>query len=214
MSDMKIVIAPPLHPIACYNGASSACGGHTMRITVVSDTHQLGDGWGTPSEVLEALKGADLILHCGDLEVLGVLDHLESVAPVLAVRGYGDPHEPGQRLAKQTRVVEVEGVRIGMVHDLWWPGPPVRITHAPEFPPGSIHELMRLKFKQPVDIVCFGDTHEEYVGWHQGMLFVNPGSPTHPGLRHRAGELGTLAYLDISKGSVSVELRKLHCKPP
>ena len=184
----------------------------TTRIAVISDTHELGNGWGSPPELLEALKGANLILHCGDLETLGVLDHLETVAPVLAVRGYGDPHEPGGRLADQTRVVEVDGLRIGMVHDLWWPGPRVRFTndHTLEFPPGPVQELMERKFKQPVDMVCFGDTHEEYIGWHQGMLFLNPGSPAHPGRRHPAGELGTLAYLEISNGEASAEIRKLH----
>ena len=43
-----------------------------------------------------------------------------------------------------------------------------------------------------------------------GMLFVNPGSPTRPNLRHGAGELGTFAILDIKNGAVSAEIRKLH----
>ena len=184
-----------------------------MRIAVISDTHELGHGWGSPPELLEALQDADLVLHCGDLETLGVLDHLETVAPLLAVRGYGDPHEPGERLAERTRVVEVKGLRIGMVHDMWRPSPPVRFIHTLEFPTGSVGELMERKFGRPVDMVCFGDTHEEYIGWYQGMLFLNPGSPTHPGMRHRSGELGTLAYLDISNGVVSAEIRKLHRNP-
>jgi hypothetical protein len=106
-----------------------------MRIAVISDTHELGTGWGSPPELINALKGVDLILHCGDLEILPVLDHLETVAPVLAVRGHKDPREPGQRLAERTRVVEVEGVRIGMVHDLLWPGPPIHYYDTLEFPP-------------------------------------------------------------------------------
>ncbi len=193
-----------------------------MHIAVISDTHELGEGRGSPPELLDALRGADLILHCGDLEVLGILDHLETVAPVLAVRGYPDPHElrpavgspdrigPGERLADRTRVVQVEGLRIGMVHDIQWPGPPVRVHHGLEFPSGNVRELMERKFGQPVDMVCFGDTHEEYIGWYQGMLFVNPGSATHPGIRHSPGQLGTIAYLDISDGVVSVEIRLLH----
>ena len=50
-------------------------------------------------KILEALRGVDLILHCGDLECIGVLDYLEEVAPLLAVRGYEDPLEDGDRLA-------------------------------------------------------------------------------------------------------------------
>ncbi|MBI4201699.1 MAG: metallophosphoesterase family protein [Chloroflexi bacterium] len=180
-----------------------------MRLAVISDTHELGTGWGSPPELLEALRGVDLILHCGDLEVLGVLDHLETVAPVLAIRGHKDPREEGERLAERTRVVDAEGVTIGMVHDLMWPAPQVRYNDTLEFPPGTVTEILRRKFGQPVDIVCFGDVHEEFIGWYQGVLFINPGSPTHPGLRHARGDLGTLAYLNIKNGVVSAELRKL-----
>ena len=179
------------------------------RIAVISDTHAKGDGWDSPAELIEALRHVDLILHCGDLDSLGVLDHLETVAPVLAVRGYPDPREEGDRLAEITRVVEVAGVRIGMVHDIHWPGPRVRFTHTLEFPPGAVQDLMTQKFGQPVDMVCFGDTHEEYVGWYQGMLFVNPGSTARPGLRHGREDLGTYAILDIKNGAVSVEIKKL-----
>lgn len=164
-----------------------------MRIAVISDTHELGMGWGSPPELINALKGVDLILHCGDLEILPVLDHLETVAPVLAVRGHKDPREPGQRLAERTRVVEVEGIRIGMVHDLLRPGPPIHYYDTLEFPPGPLQEMLRRKFGEPVDVVCFGDVHEEFIGWYQGVLFLNPGSPTHPGLRHTRGDLGTVA---------------------
>ena len=179
------------------------------RIAVISDTHVAGDGWGSPLELIEAVRHVDLILHCGDLDALGVLDHLETIAPVLAVRGYPDPREEGDRLAEITRVVEVAGVRIGMVHDIHWPGPRVRFTHTLEFPPGAVQDLMTQKFGQPVDMVCFGDTHEEYVGWYQGMLFLNPGSTARPGLRHGREDLGTYAILDIKNGAVSVEIKKL-----
>ena len=184
-----------------------------MRIAVISDTHELGAGWGSPPELLDALRGADLVLHCGDLEVLGILDHLETVAPVLAVRGYPDPHEIGERLAERTRVVQVGGVRIGMVHDIGWPGPRVQFTthgNALAFPPGSVPELMERKFGQPVDMVCFGDTHVEYVGWRQNVLFVNPGSTSSPATLTSPAQFGTLAYLNVSNGVVSAEILTLH----
>ena len=53
----------------------------------------------------------------------GGLGTLEEIAEVKAVRGHGDPPEPGHRLADRTRILEVEGVRIAMVHDLEWPPP-------------------------------------------------------------------------------------------
>ncbi len=49
-----------------------------MRIGVISDTHSAGSGRDLPAAVMTALQGTDLILHCGDLECLGVLDYLET----------------------------------------------------------------------------------------------------------------------------------------
>ena len=181
----------------------------STRISVVSDTHEQGDGWGSPPELIEALHGSDLILHWGDLDALGVLDHLETIAPVLAVRGYPDPREAGHRLAEETRVVEVDGIRIGMVHDIRLHGGPVSFTHTVEFARSDPRELIERRFGQPVDVVCFGDTHHEYIGLVAGILFVNPGSTSRPNFRHPRGDLGTFANLDVKDGVVSAEIRKL-----
>ena len=180
-----------------------------MRIGLISDTHSAGSGLDLSAQVLRALADVDLILHCGDLECLGVLDRLETVAPVLAVRGYEDPTEPGQRLAFPTRVVAAEGIHIGMVHDIQWPGP--RITTTPNgeglcFPAGSGRELLARKFGQPVDLVVFGDTHYELVCYYDGLLLINPGSATYPARRRGAGRLGTLGLLEIRRGMVNVRM--------
>ena len=183
-----------------------------QQVGLISDTHMAGSGRGLPDVALEALAGVDLILHCGDLECLGVLDYLETVAPVLAVRGYEDPTEPGDRLAGTTRVVSVEQVNIGMVHDIQWPTP--RIATSPDgtglvFPEGRAADLLTRKFGRPVDVVVFGDTHEELVCYYDGALLINPGSPTYPGKRHRPGSLGTLARLKIEGRAVEVEMVNL-----
>ena len=170
------------------------------KIGVISDTHSAGSGRDLPVKILEALRGVDMILHCGDLECLGVLDYLEEVAPLLAVRGYEDPVEEGERLALTTRVVKVEGVSIGMIHDIQWPGP--KIQTSPDgadliLPEANGREIMARKFKEPVDIVLYGDTHEEIVTYWDGIMIMNPGSPTYPGKRHKRGALGTLGILEI-----------------
>ena len=174
-----------------------------MKIGLISDTHSAGSGWDLPRAALDALAGCELLLHCGDLECLGVLDCLEQVAPVLAVRGYEDPREPGERLADVTRIVEAAGVRIGMVHDIQWPTPSIATT--PDgaglvYPDAGLAELLSRKFGGDVDVVAFGDTHEELVEWRDGVLFVNPGSPTYPGRRHAPGTLGTVALLELDGG--------------
>ena len=178
-------------------------------VGLISDTHSAGSGRYLPDAVFRALSGVDLILHCGDLECLGVLDYLETLAPVLAVRGYEDPTENGDRLAHTTRVVQVEGINIGMVHDIQWPTP--RIPTSPDgtglvFPNTGGAELTARKFGQPVDVVLFGDTHEELICWYDGVLFINPGSPTYPGRKHKPGTPGTVARLRVDKRTVDVEL--------
>ena len=51
-------------------------------IGVISDTHGL-----VRPEVFEILKGVDLIIHAGDIGGVEVLNALETIAPVKAVRG-------------------------------------------------------------------------------------------------------------------------------
>ncbi len=180
-----------------------------MKIGLISDTHSAGSGRDLPGKILQALSGVDLILHCGDLECLGVLDYLETVAPVLAVRGYEDPREPGERLADATRVVQVGGVAIGMVHDIQWPGPKIATT--PDgtglvLPEGPATDLLAAKFGQPVDVAVFGDTHEELICRWDGALLVNPGSPTYPGRQHARGTLGTIGLLEIEDGKAEARI--------
>ncbi len=180
-----------------------------MKIGLISDTHSAGSGRDLPQAVFDALAGCELLLHCGDLECIGVLDYLEELAPVLAVRGYEDPVEAGERLANVSRIVEVGGVRIGMVHDIQWPPPTIATT--PDgtglaWPESGLSALLRKKFGGEVDVVVFGDTHEEMVEWKEGVLFVNPGSPTYPGRRHAPGSPGTVAIVDIADGEIRARI--------
>ena len=188
----------------------------TVKIGVISDTHSAGSGRDLPLKVLDALHEVDLILHCGDLECLGVLDYLEEVAPVLAVRGYEDPVEDGDRLSMTTRVVKAEGVSIGMTHDIQWPGP--KIPTSPDgtglvYPDGNGREILARKFKEPVDVVLFGDTHEELVTHWDGVLIMNPGSPTYPGRRHARGVLGTIGMLEVDGEAAAARIINLQDLP-
>ena len=183
-----------------FPGIATALLTDFMKIGLISDTHSAGSGRDLPNRVLQALAGVDLILHCGDLECIGVLDYLETVAPVLAVRGYEDPREPGDRLADATRVVHAGAIAIGMIHDIQWPGP--RVATTPDgaglvLPEGEAAKTLAKKFGEPVDMVLFGDTHEELVCHWDNVLMVNPGSPTYPGRRHPRGSLGTIGLLEI-----------------
>ena len=173
------------------------------RIGLISDTHSAGSGRDLPASVMDTLEGVDLILHCGDLECLGVLDYLETIAPVLAVRGYEDPREPGGRLADATRVVDAGGLAIGMIHDIQWPGPKIATSGDGTelvLEEGKAAEILATKFGRSVNVVLFGDTHEELICQWDEALIINPGSPTYPGRRHKRGTLGTVGMLEISAG--------------
>ena len=66
--------------------------GPAAKIGVIADTHGCReDGSDLPEQVLDAFAGVDLIVHCGDIGNLAILDRLETVAPVLALRGEADP---------------------------------------------------------------------------------------------------------------------------
>ncbi|ETW92570.1 MAG: hypothetical protein ETSY2_53135, partial [Candidatus Entotheonella gemina] len=57
-------------------------------VGLISDTHSL-----LRPEAVEALKGADLIVHAGDIGSIDVIDALSEIAPVFAVRGNVDKGE-------------------------------------------------------------------------------------------------------------------------
>jgi uncharacterized protein len=52
---------------------------------IISDTHGL-----VRPEAIQALRGADLIIHAGDVGQPVVLERLREIAPVVAVRGNAD----------------------------------------------------------------------------------------------------------------------------
>ena len=69
-------------------------------IGLISDTHGL-----LRPEAVRALGGCELIVHAGDVGNPGIIDQLQAVAPVVAVRGNIDKGEWASRLP-QTAVVE------------------------------------------------------------------------------------------------------------
>jgi len=165
------------------------------RIGLISDTHIPEAGKALPEEIREAFGDVDLTLHGGDLHVLAVLDWLEDISPVRAVRGNGDdgmggrPPVPEDPTLQPTQLIDVGGLRLGMVHGMPLPD---------EMPWTSLEKTMDRLFGGSVDVIVFGDTHVEYIGRHNGVLLVNPGSPTLP--HNVTDHLGTVGILEINNG--------------
>ncbi len=122
------------------------------------------------------LGGAELILHAGDFVAEGVLVELEELAPVAGVHGNMDDAALKARLPAR-RLVEVAGLRIGMVHDA---GPRAARTER------------LLGWFPGCDIIVYGHTHMSELERHDGCWILNPGSPTE---RRRAPSR-TMAVVD------------------
>ena len=62
----------------------------SLRVVVLSDTHAPRRWKRCPATVAEQLRGADLVLHAGDVCTAAVLEELAAYAPVHAVLGNND----------------------------------------------------------------------------------------------------------------------------
>jgi len=164
------------------------------RIGLISDTHiSKKDITELPPQVIDAFAGVELILHGGDIYLLEVLDELQTIAPVLAARGNGDIWLPEDPRLKESQVLNIDGLSIGLTHSLDYPEPPWRTFEA----------AMNSEFGGRVDIFVFGGSHKAMVETYKGVLLVNPGSPTLPlGFRR----LGTIGILEISQGRAEAHI--------
>jgi uncharacterized protein len=152
-----------------------------MRVVALSDTHAPRRWRGCPPAVAEHLRGAELILHAGDVCVPSVLDELAAYAPVKAVRGNNDGPDVAAWGAPETLEFELAGLPVAMVHDS---GPAARRT-------------ARLRRRFPgAELVVFGHSHIPLDETGDGVRIFNPGSPTD----RRRQPHGTIGLLDIADG--------------
>ena len=156
------------------------------RVVIVADTHIPKVAPGLSRELLEVLRGADLILHAGDLVEMSVLDELRSLAPTAAVAGNMDRPVVSAVLPGK-RVLEVEGKLIGLIHG--W-GPPVGI------------ERRVFSCFSGVDAVVFGHTHKPLMEWRKEVLLLNPGTPND----RRFSKRLSCATLTVEDGELKPEI--------
>ena len=83
-----------------------------MQIGVIADTHSK-----MRPEALDVLKGSDLILHVGDVGRDEVLEALEAIAPVIAIRGNIDKTGRAATLP-DVQDLEFLGHAFHMLHDV------------------------------------------------------------------------------------------------
>ena len=152
-----------------------------LLVGLISDTHGL-----VRPAVHTALAGVELILHAGDVGE-AVLDELNIIAPVHAVRGNTDPAGfPGLSEALE---LQLEGVRIHVSHghELGSPTPD------------------RLLAAYDADVIVYGHTHKQLVVNAEGRWVVNPGAAGAQRFKLRP----SVGRLTLEKGKAEVELDEL-----
>ncbi|RJF97416.1 metallophosphoesterase family protein [Noviherbaspirillum saxi] len=150
-----------------------------QRIGLISDTHGL-----LRPEARLALSGVSRIIHAGDICNAGVLQQLEEIAPVVAVRGNNDHGEWANHL-QDKEVIDIDGVTVYVVHDL--------------------HDMDVDPVSAGIKVVVSGHSHRPAVRRDKGVLYVNPGSAGPRRFRLPI----SIAFLEIADGVAKAELQML-----
>ena len=134
------------------------------RLLLLADTHVPKRARDLPAEVWQAVEEADVVVHAGDWVDVRLLDELETrAARLVACWGNNDHGELRERLPEVARV-EVEGLRLGVVH---------------ETGQAKGREERMQAAHADLDVLVFGHSH---IPWDTvtatGLRLLNPGSPT------------------------------------
>ena len=142
-------------------------------VGVISDTHGL-----LQPAAIEAFKDTDLIIHAGDVGKPDILEDLQAIAPVEAVRGNMDMDDWAHKLP-ETKLIEVGSVLLYVIHDVY------KIDIKPA--------------KAGISAIIHGHTHKpSSIEDHNGVLFLNPGSATQP----RFNSPASVALLHVKEKSL------------
>ena len=136
------------------------------------------------SDLVEALRGVDVIVHAGDVGGSHVLQELGELAPVIAVRGNVDL-EPWARGIPDRRRLDLGGAPVLLLHDRAAVGPdPAR---------------------KGTRVIVFGHSHQPLAEQDGPVLWFNPGSAGPKRFQLPV----SLGFLEIEEGRVSHRLHRL-----
>ena len=152
---------------------------HPTTVGIISDTHGL-----LRPEVITSFKGVDLILHAGDVGDPEVIDGLESIAPLVAVRGNMDYGSWADQLPVSKSLC-IAKTNLFLIHDLEW-----------------IERQFDLKRYQ---VIINGHTHRPLIEKQDNVLFFNPGSAGH----QRRGHAVSIGKLILCNGQPAAHLMEL-----
>ncbi|MCL1977532.1 MAG: metallophosphoesterase [Candidatus Bathyarchaeota archaeon] len=163
----------------------------TKTIGLISDTHIPSRAQALPREVFTSFENVDFIIHAGDLVELSVIDELEQIAPVLAVRGNMDgPETIG--VLPNLNSLKIFDRKIGVIHD-----PDILF---------GMDRMRELTKANGFDVLVYGHTHNANIKWDEKILYINPGSPTNPSpLLNKP----SVALLKITKDLITPEIIRI-----
>ena len=168
---------------------------------IITDTHIPQRIKALPPRVFEVFRGVDRILHAGDINSRQVLDQLTEIAPVEAVAGNADLFGHGLPL---TRVIAVEGKRIGLVHGHGGWSRYLRSKVRDQFGYDEEHYLKIVQRSfEPVEAIVFGHTHRYYHAVRSGIWLFNPG-PIAPDFYNTLGP--QVGLLHVSAHTLQFEI--------
>jgi predicted phosphodiesterase len=101
-------------------------------------------------------------------------------------------------------VLEAGAWSVGALFDLAAAGAGFAVSESLSFPPAPLAPRLSALFGRPVDVVAFAATHRPCLARHDGVLFVNPGSPNLP-----SEGPGTVAILDLGGAEPVAEIREI-----
>ena len=161
-----------------------------MKVGIVGDTHLPRFGDRLPAAVREGLRdaGVELILHLGDFTGLEVPALFEALAPLEAVAGNNDPPALVARFGRR-KILQLAGVRVALVHGDGRGGT-------------TMSRSLAAFAGEPVDVVCFGHSHQPLCERRDSVWVVNPGSPTDKRRQPRY----SYAILEIARGRAAPRL--------
>ncbi len=154
-------------------------------IGVLSDTHGRLD-----RRIFGLFEGVVGIIHAGDVGMRDILIELNALAPTLAVLGNTDQGGDCRSLPLQGSRV-FAGLKVFATHGHLHSDPSQRISRILE----STQEIAP-------DLVVVGHSHRPYVGVHDGVTFLNPGSASQP----RHGHVASVALVSSVEGRPRVQV--------
>lgn len=175
-----------------------------LRVAVVGDTHLPRFGRALPRALIHGIAEArvERILHVGDWTAPLAVDLLEAVAPVDGVAGNNDPPALVERFGL-VKVVELEGVRLGLTHGHLGPGrtTPERAERCFAGEPG-------------LAAILFGHSHVPLMvppATSGRPWLLNPGSPTD---KRRQPRFTWMLLTLGGDGTLGAELRAYDDRAP